>query len=307
MQRYGFGNAESLCTEWNSTPQASVSVFSKVQSAQNAAYIASSLIYMQSTKVDRAYYYRGDALTFGLFNDEPNPVDPNFKSFCTYSAQAFAMFNQLKQTPSLLTTSDTFTTGISILAGKSGNIVKILVANYRIDRSLSQPNTPPPSGRLYRQHYVDSGRDVAQMTDDWSVQHYFSGKNPATLQNNDVVNRQSLAPQIPYNAELTPRSRNDGESSGGVTLNVTNLSQNVESLETRRLTEGADLSGILAPIIQNVSFRMNGSTCVITDPGAVESSVTLYTLTLGNGPVNPNNPNNPIIPRRRPLPAAILR
>lgn len=296
LQRYGFGNAESLCTEWNSTPQASVNVFTKVQSARNASYIASSLIYMQSCKVDRAYYYRGDALTFGLFNDEPNPVDPNFKSFCTYAAQAFAMFNQLKQTPNFMLTTDTSTSGISILAGKAGNIVKILVSNHRVDRSLSQPNVPPPNGRLYRQHYVDSGREVAQMTDDWSVQHYFGGKNPATLQNNDVVNRQPLAQQIPNNAELTPRSRNYSQSSGGVTLSISNLTQNIVSIETRRLTEGADLSGILPPIVQNVSFIMNGTTGIITDPGAVEYSVTLYTLTLGNGPVNPNNPNIPSPP-----------
>ncbi|XAO71105.1 MAG: hypothetical protein AAYR33_08910 [Acetobacteraceae bacterium] len=128
------------------------------------------------------------------------------------------------------------------------------------------------------------------------MQHYFGSKNPATLQNNDVVNRKPLAPQIPNNAELTPRSRNYRESSGGVTLNITNLAQNVASIETHRLTEGADLSGILAPVVQNVSLRMNGSTCVITDPGAVEYSVTPYTPTLGNTPVSPNNPTIPTPP-----------
>ncbi|XAO71104.1 MAG: hypothetical protein AAYR33_08905 [Acetobacteraceae bacterium] len=98
---------------------------------------------MQSYKVDRAYYYRGGALSFGLFNDEPNPVNPNFKSFCTYAAQAFAMFNQLKQTPNFMMTTDASTTGVSILAEKASNIVKILVSNHRVDRSLSRPNVPP--------------------------------------------------------------------------------------------------------------------------------------------------------------------
>lgn len=42
LNKYGYNNLESLCTEWNSSPFASSNVFSKVQSAKNAAYIAST-------------------------------------------------------------------------------------------------------------------------------------------------------------------------------------------------------------------------------------------------------------------------
>lgn len=75
LQIDGFKDAENVCLERNSTPFASENVFSKVRSARNAAYLTSSLIYMQGFKVDRTYYYRGDALSFDLFNDTPNPTD----------------------------------------------------------------------------------------------------------------------------------------------------------------------------------------------------------------------------------------
>lgn len=295
LRRYGYNNAESLCTEWNSVPQASINTYTKVQSARNASYIASSLIYMQSCKVDRAYYYRGDALSFGLFNDNPNPADTRFKSFCTYAAQAFALFNQLKQTPTLLNSTNTDDTGISVLAGKAGNIVNILVSNYRIDRNLAQPNQRPTGGQLYQQHYVDSGRDPSQMTDDWSVQNYFGGKNPATLYNNNRVTQRGLVQELPVNGRLSPRQRDYSSSSGGVSLTINNLPFTVQSVETRRVAEGGNLSSMLPPTTGQVSYNMNGSSCTITDAGASEYTVTLYRLTLSNDPPgqNPNNPNNP--------------
>lgn len=289
----GYNDVESICSAWNSTSYASVDAFSKVQSAQNASYIAASLIHMQSCKVDRDYYYRGDALSFGLFNDDDNPVDTRYKSFSSYAAQAFTLFNQLRQAPTLLSTSNTDNTGISILAGKAYGTVKILVANYRVDPSLSDPGAPPASGRRYAQHYVDFGRDIAQMTDDWTVQNYFGGKNPTTLYNNNTSNQQTLGSSLFYGGNLTPRYRNYADSAGGVSLSVNNLSGNVQSVEARRIVEGGSLDAMLAPTTSSqVSFNMNGSTCTINDPGATESTVTLYTLSLSETSDYPPDSDN---------------
>lgn len=283
LRRYGFDNAESICTEWNSSPFATSNVFTKVQSARNAAYIASSLIHMQSCKVDKAYYYRRDALSFGLFNDHPNPQDTRYKSFCSYAAQAFGLFNQLKQTPTLLSVTDTSNTGISVLAGKAGNKLNVLVANYRVDPSLSRANTPPADSTLYQQNYVDSGRDIAEITDAWSTQHYFAGKNPATLYNNNVVTQNPTARQLPILGTLRARSRNYFESSGGVSINIANLPFPVKTVEARRIVEGGNLGTILAPVTASqVPFKSNGATCTISDSDAKEFTVTLYTLTLDN-------------------------
>lgn len=87
LNKYGYNNIESLCTEWNSSPFGNVNTYSKVQSSKNAAYITSTFIYMQYTKVDLAHYYRGDASSFGLFNDEPG--------FCTYAGQAFSLYSKM--------------------------------------------------------------------------------------------------------------------------------------------------------------------------------------------------------------------
>lgn len=58
LNKYGYNNIESLCTEWNSSPFGNVNTYSKVQSYKTAAYITSTFIYMQYTKVDLAHYYR---------------------------------------------------------------------------------------------------------------------------------------------------------------------------------------------------------------------------------------------------------
>lgn len=283
LKNNGFQDAESICSEWNSTPFASKNVFTKVQSARNAAYLTSSLIYMQNCKVDRAYYYRGDALSFGLFNDAPNPIDTRFKSFCTYAAQAFALFNQIKQTPILLRTTDTNYTGISLLAGRCGDKLNILVANFRIDPSLSRADTAPSNGKLYQQHYVDFGRDISEITDDWSVQHYFAGMQPSSLSNNNIVTQHDTVRQLPTNGTFPTRRRNYDASSSGVTLNIQNMPSTVASFEARRIVEGGGLGSMLPPITTAPIAQQQGSTYSIIDREATEDTVTLYTLTLANG------------------------
>ncbi|OUI77849.1 glycoside hydrolase family 39, partial [Commensalibacter intestini] len=107
LNKYGYGNIESLCTEWNSSPFGKLYTMSNVQSATNAAYIASTLICMQYCKTDKAYYYRGDASSFGMFNDNPQPNNKAYKTFCTYAAQSFNLFTRLFETPYILNQSNT--------------------------------------------------------------------------------------------------------------------------------------------------------------------------------------------------------
>ncbi|XAO70829.1 MAG: hypothetical protein AAYR33_07235 [Acetobacteraceae bacterium] len=71
LDRAGFTNAESICTEWNITPLSSAVTASAIQSAENAAYIVASFVTMNKSAVDKAYYYRGDAGFLSLFNDAP--------------------------------------------------------------------------------------------------------------------------------------------------------------------------------------------------------------------------------------------
>lgn len=283
LATYGYSGAESICTEWNSSPFGTVNTFTKVQSARNASYIASSLIYMQRCKVDKAYYYRGDGSSFGLFNDNPNPADPKYKAFCTYSAQAFHLFSKMFDTPSLLAATNTLATGLSVLAGRKDRRINIIVANHRVDASLSNGDAAPPNGVFYAQYYLDSGRTIAAITDGYSIEHWFGGRNPAGLYNNNQMTPHATADQLPVKGSLRAWARNYAASQGGVELEINGLDRAFSSLKAYRIKQGGALGGMLPrEVTGEVGVTNNGTSLILRDANATEYTVTLFCIELGN-------------------------
>lgn len=216
LNKYGYNNIESLCTEWNSSPFGNVNTYSKVQSSKNAAYITSTFIYMQYTKVDLAHYYRGDASSFGLFNDEPG--------FCTYAGQAFSLYSKMFETPNLLTGDKDFSTGLTVLAcdNDQDNLINVLAANYIVERDFSTEN-PPRESPIYKQHYVDGNRSINQLTDSWSLHEWFGDINPNTINPDNVVTQNNPVQQLPGHGSLSAKTRNYTESNTGLNIQINNV------------------------------------------------------------------------------------
>ncbi|SFN20373.1 Glycosyl hydrolases family 39 [Izhakiella capsodis] len=276
LRKYKYDDIESICSEWNSTPFAHKNIFSKLQSAKNAAYIASTLIYMQYTKVDLAHYYRGDASSFGLFN--------NSGHFFTYSAQAFHMFSRLLETPDIISGNKDFSSGLSVIACKSsaGNKINILAANYVVDRDFSTAN-PPKESPLYPQHYVDGNRQIEQLTDDVSKKEWFGNVDPTTIHPDNYVPPKGTVRQLPVHGVLNAVSRDYKSSNNGLSIQLSNMRYNSCKLTAYRIKEGGNLDSVLAPDITNeVTFRFENNDLIIDDSGAKTSTVTFYSLELSN-------------------------
>ncbi|EQB97867.1 GH39 family glycosyl hydrolase [Photorhabdus temperata] len=223
LKTYGFTDAESFCTEWNSCPIGTKNTYTKVQGIKNAAYIASTFIYMQYMKIDRAYYYRGDGLSFGLFNDQSSPKNPHIKNFCTYSAQSFSLFARMFETPYILSGNKDFSTGLTVLAteNESGNKINILAANYKVDRSLADGNSAPDY--LYQQYYLDTNRSLNQLTDTWSKNKWFGGVDPTTIHPDNAVVQYEVINEIPDDNMLRAKSRNYIDSDQGITVVINHI------------------------------------------------------------------------------------
>ncbi|SFN20321.1 Glycosyl hydrolases family 39 [Izhakiella capsodis] len=282
MIEYGYGDKESICTEWNSSPFASVNTFTKIQMAKGAAFIASTLSYMQYCKVDKAYFYRGDALSFGLFNDNPNPVNKNFKSFCTYAAQAFNLYARMFETPYILQQEKNFGTGITILAceNAAGNKINILVSNFHVDNNFSNPNLKPAETDVYKQHYLDTNRTLDQLTDEWSLNEWFGGVNPNNIKPDNVIKNTNLVPNPPVYGKLAAHSRNYSESDNGLSLTIKNIGYNNISITAFRIEEGGDLSSMSPPTRTLPAVRIASNDLTLTDDSIITSTVTLYTISL---------------------------
>ncbi|SFN20285.1 Glycosyl hydrolases family 39 [Izhakiella capsodis] len=283
LNKYGFPDIESICTEWNSSPTGTMNTYTKVQSAKNAAYIASTFCYMQKCKVDKSYYYRGDGLSFGLFNDNPNPVDKRYKSFCTYSSQAFNLFSKMRETPVILKTNGAEDTGISMLACKSWDEkkLKILISNYKVDKDFTDGGVPPSGHDIYKQYYIDSNRSLKQLTDQWSLDEWFGGKNPNLIRPDNFVEQQAQLANPPVNGHLSAHERNYYHSDSGLITVVDNIAANNVNIAVKRIQEGKSLSSF---DIKNTNYEINyilkNGQLIISDQNCTESTVTLYEIEL---------------------------
>lgn len=154
LTEYGFGNVESIISEWSTSANATINNFSKQQSAMSASYIASVLIKLESSSVDRAHFYRGDGASFDLFNLAANPKNPNERAYCIYSAQVFKLFSKMLETPDIVRCSDVSSTGIILLCAISATQLNILVANYKLNSYLRDSATKPVQV-YYKQYHVN--------------------------------------------------------------------------------------------------------------------------------------------------------
>ncbi|XAO70831.1 MAG: glycoside hydrolase family 39 [Acetobacteraceae bacterium] len=292
LNKHGFKSAESICSEWNITPFASVANATTVQTPQNAAFIAASFITMNRCSVDKAYYYRGDAGFLGLFNNEPNYLDPKYRGFSTAAAQAFGLYREMFGTLNFLVTPDYSSNNFYVLSGRGTNAVNVLVAHFQKDVSLAAAASPPPGKKYFKQYYVDSGRDLNEITDDWSREHWFGGSKPS-------ISRQThYEPSSTAAHTDAPKTVKDGEDLGasqpapdsapapavmavndGIVLNVSGLPTSTPRLEVRRIVQGGDLDAALPPVNNGgVNSQYNCSNITIYDPLDVQYKVTYYSI-----------------------------
>ena len=126
----GLRKVESHMAEWNLSPDTSARTRAIHQSMTNAAFTASSLIYLQDAPIDRAILYRGDAVLTGLFNSAGEP----FQKFYVFKAMA-----ALLQTPERLNVTGADNIGFAVLAGRSRDAKtgRVLISNYEILKDVA--------------------------------------------------------------------------------------------------------------------------------------------------------------------------
>ncbi|MBS9437292.1 glycoside hydrolase family 39 [Photorhabdus noenieputensis] len=283
LHTYGFTGIESFCTEWTSCPIGTKNTYTKVQGIKNAAYIASTFIYMQYIKADKAYYYRGDGLSFGLFNNQPNPKNPSVKNFCTYSAQSFYLFARMFETPYILSGNKDFSTGLTVLAAENteGNKINILAANYKVDKSLADGNAAPDY--LYQQYYLDASRSLNQLTDAWSKNKWFGGVDPTTIHVDNAVLQHEPVKPFPGNNMLRAKNRDYTDSDQGVTVVINHIGYKKFRVKAFRIQEGGSLAQMTPPEVTNqINVSIANNKLTLVDKGAKPATVTLYSLELEN-------------------------
>jgi xylan 1,4-beta-xylosidase len=116
LNSYGFVNTRLVLSEWGS------SIAFPLSGLDLAAYIDTSLIYMQGSPIDQAMYYRADAAG-GLFH-----TDGTY----TPGARALEAMGLMSSTPERLVASGGDQNGLAVIAGRSRNrnTVQILISNY---------------------------------------------------------------------------------------------------------------------------------------------------------------------------------
>lgn len=123
LDAHGFPKAESILSEWNFSADFTIRFAAELQSANNAAFVAAVLMFLQDSSIDQAYFYRGDAAWMGLFDLNGQYFKP---------AYSFKAMGQMLNTPRRLEVTGTDTFGFVGLAGISedGRTVQIFLSNY---------------------------------------------------------------------------------------------------------------------------------------------------------------------------------
>jgi xylan 1,4-beta-xylosidase len=121
----GFGRAENVVDEWNMDLDLSFKGPVNQTSAEQAAFTASALIYLEDSPVTLSMHYRGDGEWMGLFN-----ADGRFRK----KAYVFQALRMMLDTPRRLAAVGGDTYGFAALAGRSadGNTVQVLISNFQI-------------------------------------------------------------------------------------------------------------------------------------------------------------------------------
>jgi xylan 1,4-beta-xylosidase len=195
---HGFPQAESVLSEYNRSADFTEPMKAELRGADNAAFVATTLIYLQDASVDRAIYYRGDASWMGLFDLAKKPYKP---------AYAIRALGEMKNTPERIAATGGDDEGFAVLAGKSpdGKTVQILISNYQVPVNY-KPNVmvPPPEffvgatlpdmSKLKR----PPNRNITYKNNlgyDLTIQNLPWGQKPFTVQRYRLTDTEDLALQ----------------------------------------------------------------------------------------------------------------
>ncbi|WP_158615464.1 hypothetical protein [Acidipila sp. EB88] len=202
LDQNGLKSTQQFVTEWNNDPSSSTDT-ALTQTTFQAAFVASSMAYMQDASIDRAFYYRGDSLYLGMFSGG---------GAYTPTARAFQALGQLNLTPIRLEATGGDTLGYTVLAGRSADAreVQVLISNYQYDGNYQTETHPTP---------VEDGLSLTVPADSDAARTFFGGKSPDTVTNTNQP-EDSSGTVIPDG--LTPQTF-DYMDNQGYNLTIKNL------------------------------------------------------------------------------------
>ncbi len=131
LDNYGFERTKIQLTEWN------YGLVDNPSDTQRAAFVADSLIYMQDSPLQRAFYYRANGSNgFALIN-----ADGTF----TKTGDAYKAVGSMNSTPLRLATTGGDENGLAVEAGRSWfgrDQIRVLISNYEIPAADQGPFPP---------------------------------------------------------------------------------------------------------------------------------------------------------------------
>jgi hypothetical protein len=131
LDSYGFTRTALQLTEWN------YGLVDNPSDTGRAAFVADSLVYMQATPLQRAFYYRANN-AFALIGADGT---------LTKTGDAFAAVGAMNATPLRLASTGGDTNGLAVEAGRSwraGGPIQVLISNYEIPAADQGPFPDPP-------------------------------------------------------------------------------------------------------------------------------------------------------------------
>ena len=135
LDSYGFTRTDVQLTEWN------YGLVDNPSDAQRAAFAADSLIYMQNSPLDRAFFYRANGN--GAFGGALINPDGSL----TKTGDAYAAVGSMGSTPLRLASTGGDQDGLAVEAGRSllgRGQVNVLISNYEIPPADQGPFPDPP-------------------------------------------------------------------------------------------------------------------------------------------------------------------
>lgn len=135
LDRYGFTDTGIQLTEWN------YGLVDNPPDAQRAAFAADSLIYMQDSPLQRAFFYRANSN--GAFSGALINTDGTL----TETGDAYDAVGSMNSTPLRLATAGGDQNGVAVEAGRSlsrRGQINVLISNYEIPPADQGPFPNPP-------------------------------------------------------------------------------------------------------------------------------------------------------------------
>ena len=138
LSKYGFDDLPLTLTEWDTKIYLFPGANIQYEDHQEAAYVASAMIYMQDSNLVNADLYSFHPLL--KTDDSDNIVSLSKKGY------AFRALNYLNETPERLCTSGGDKNGFAVLAGRNEEKINILISNYQIPTAEMFPNNTTVAG-----------------------------------------------------------------------------------------------------------------------------------------------------------------